>query len=175
MPLLHSRAVSIEHPPPMVGLGGARRVLADDDPSDEVVAALHVVPEHWRATGTGVGVGGEARGRRGTEQEAGTRQRPLVHTSLYGRHRLLAFRTLCVSLNGENSLIPSACRPTGPLFWWHRASCCLTPCQACPASQPLSASAVLSSGKLPSHPRPSNMQLETYVQLPHCLQSSITG
>ena len=46
MPLLHGRAVGVEHPPPVVGFGGAGRVLADHDPADEVVAALHVVAEH---------------------------------------------------------------------------------------------------------------------------------
>lgn len=74
VPLLHGRAVRVEHPSPVVGLGGARGVLADDNPPDEVVATLHVVTEH-------LGAGNEARGRRGTGQEVGTRQRPLVHTS----------------------------------------------------------------------------------------------
>lgn len=70
VPLLHGRAVSTEHPPPVVGFGRARRVLADDNPSDEVVAALHVVAEHWRAKGMGVGRGG----RRGEGGEQKRRQ-----------------------------------------------------------------------------------------------------
>ena len=46
VPLLHGRAVGAEHPPPVVRFRGAGGVLADDDPPDEVVAALHVVAEH---------------------------------------------------------------------------------------------------------------------------------
>lgn len=48
VPLLHGRPVCVEHPAPVVGLGGTRGVLADDDPPDEVIAALHVVPVHCR-------------------------------------------------------------------------------------------------------------------------------
>jgi hypothetical protein len=46
VPLLHSCAVSIEHPAPVVGFRGARGVLADDNPPDEVVTAFHVVTKH---------------------------------------------------------------------------------------------------------------------------------
>lgn len=46
MPLFHSSAVSVEHPPPVVGFRGAGGILADDDPPDEVIAAFHVVAEH---------------------------------------------------------------------------------------------------------------------------------
>lgn len=47
VPLLHGRARRVQHAAPVVGLGGARRVLPDHNPADEVIAALHVVPVHW--------------------------------------------------------------------------------------------------------------------------------
>lgn len=46
VPLLHSRPVCTEHPAPVVGLRSTCGVLTDDDPPNEVVAALHVVPIH---------------------------------------------------------------------------------------------------------------------------------
>lgn len=69
VPLLHGRAVSVQHPSPVVGFGGARRVLADDNPSDEVIAALHVVAKHWGARGT------RAAGRRSEKERNGTGRR----------------------------------------------------------------------------------------------------
>lgn len=47
VPLLHGRAVRVQHAAPVVGLGRAGRVLPDHNSPDEVVAALHVVPVHW--------------------------------------------------------------------------------------------------------------------------------
>lgn len=46
VPLFHGSAVGVQHPPPVVGFGGAGGILADDNPPDEVIAALHVVAKH---------------------------------------------------------------------------------------------------------------------------------
>lgn len=46
VPLFHGSAVGVQHPPPVVGFRGAGGILADDNPPDEVIAALHVVAKH---------------------------------------------------------------------------------------------------------------------------------
>lgn len=46
VPLFHGRTVGVQHPPPVVGFRGAGGILADDNPPDEVIAALHVVTKH---------------------------------------------------------------------------------------------------------------------------------